>query len=409
MEQLLIYLFKSSCCIAITYAVFRTFLSRLTFFELNRAAILVLLAVSLIIPILNLPLATPLQSTSSYLFQNGINTQLNSSQLLFEEPESTTSFLGWLTTIYLIGFSFSLLILCYQLYLANKQINKSTVHQYGPYQLAIHPSYQYSSFFNYIFLPKLPDNNPEIKQALMHECIHVDKLHSLDVLFLALCKTVFWFHPFIYLLDKNLKENHEFEADKIVSGHYTKSQYSRLLVELAANNKTLALMHNFNYSPIKKRIIMMNKKQSKSMQKVRFLLLVPIMAAMSLLFSFGNSADQSYKLSGTWIGTEMEFEQAAGPDIKAMIEGGKSLHVDGKLVLNKDSHYQIEDPEGNINGEGKWESTNGNSFTTTAENGETTNYKVVKLDRNQLVTEHQVQMETPKGEVKGKIVLYYKR
>jgi hypothetical protein len=131
-----------------------------------------------------------------------------------------------------------------------------------------------------------------------------------------------------------------------------------------------------------------------------------IMAGSLTNLSFAQTAAD---LAGSWKGTEFSFQQLKGPDISAMIEGGKSLHIGGMLALNDNMTYQIKDPQGTVNGKGKWILEKEGFFTTYEPGGEKTEYQIVTLDQSTLVTKHKVAMETPDGAVEGEIMLTYKK
>lgn len=128
-----------------------------------------------------------------------------------------------------------------------------------------------------------------------------------------------------------------------------------------------------------------------------------------ILFAFDNVNQNSIALTGTWTGISFSFRQIKGPDISAMIEGGKALHIGGKLILKPDFTYLIKDPQGNTNGEGIWKNNDRKSFTTTDSGGEQTTYEILTLDENKLITKHRVATNTPDGEVEGEITLGYKK
>ncbi len=154
---------------------------------------------------------------------------------------------------------------------------------------------------------------------------------------------------------------------------------------------------------------MIDKPKLQRLLNGRFLPLFLVLA-MTIAFSSFNSANQKGPgLVATWTGTEFNFKQTKGPDISAMIEGGKALHIGGQLSLTKDGSYTISDPEGKVNGRGTWEMKNSKSFSTTDEHGETTVYEILTLKDNMLVTQHKVSMDIPDGKVEGVITLTYKR
>ena len=70
------------------------------------------------------------------------------------------------------------------------------------------------SFFRSMYLPVNLKGNPHLNEIIHHEQIHINSFHSIDIILTQLIQTVFWFNPFIPLIEKALREIHEFEADK---------------------------------------------------------------------------------------------------------------------------------------------------------------------------------------------------
>jgi hypothetical protein len=219
-------------------------------------------------------------------------------------------------------------------------------------------------------------------------------------------KSVFWFSPFLYLLEKSLKEVHEYQADSEVVETCEAIAYSRLLVESICISRT-DFIPSFNQFQTKKRIVMMNKPKSNTGKKRRFLIALPLILTMLVLFSCQMGGGEK-ELVGTWTGSNFIVEVPDGSNLDGLIEGGRSLHIDGKLMLNDDNTYQIQDPSGAVNGKGVWERDD-KVLRTTDEQANVVEYQVLQLDESTLVTEHSFNIETPVGVVSGNIVLTYKR
>lgn len=113
-------------------------------------------------------------------------------------------------------------------------------------------------------------------------------------------------------------------------------------------------------------------------------------------------------LIGTWEGTDFDFEQSEGPDLSAMIDGGKELHINGQLILEEAGTYIITAAGGMINGKGTWEIKSG-MLIMLDENGNEIMNTIEDLSGNELVTSNEVAMETPLGNIAGKITLKYSR
>jgi beta-lactamase regulating signal transducer with metallopeptidase domain len=160
------------------------------------------------------------------------------------------------------------------------------------------------SFFNYLFIGTKTTGSETI---INHELVHIRQKHSFDVLFMELLRIINWFNPVIYLMQASLKTVHEYLADEQTARGTDALTYSSFLVNNAYGLDGLSVTHSFfNYNLLKKRIIMLNKKRSGNLARLKYLLAVPIFGAMlcasTLVFSknyslidvapkFGKTAD----------------------------------------------------------------------------------------------------------------------
>ena len=98
------------------------------------------------------------------------------------------------------------------------------------------------------------------RASMHHELSHIKLLHPLDLMFILLCTVV---NPVCWLVMKEIKVVHEYEADDEVINHYhiRSRDYQRLLIQRTVGAEAYALACSFNLN-IKKRIMMMKKKQS---------------------------------------------------------------------------------------------------------------------------------------------------
>ncbi len=56
--------------------------------------------------------------------------------------------------------------------------------------------------------------NPD--EIVLHEKMHIHQKHNIDVFFSELFLAVHWFNPMVWLLCRDLREIHEYEADNAV-------------------------------------------------------------------------------------------------------------------------------------------------------------------------------------------------
>ena len=111
---------------------------------------------------------------------------------------------------------------------------------------------------------------------------------------------------------------------------------------------------------------------------------------------------------GTWTGTDFSFEQTEGPDLADLVKGGEQLHINGKLILEETGTYIISTADDVINGKGTWE-IKGDEFTMIDEQDNEVVYEIIDLSKAEMTTLHEVKMETPLGNLAGKITLTYKK
>ncbi|MDN3687562.1 M56 family metallopeptidase [Cyclobacterium jeungdonense] len=397
---------KANIVLLIGALVYAILLSRLTFYSWNRFVLLGVIVVSLLLPFLNLPL--PGQSHYAIAWQKWEATPaLTLSSPSLSSQESNGIGTVFLYT-YIAGCIFMLMQLGRQLFKLRKMITTGDCVSEGPLTLVRQSRIGYASFFHYIFIPE-DDLEPIFsRQALLHERTHAVQGHSWDILLIEFVKVLFWFNPAIYVLNHYIKLVHEYQADQVVLKEFPKIPYARNLVNMISGRTEYALIHYLNFPILKNRLKMMNTSESKSIQKARFLLLLPLALLMAALFSFMEQTDQESGIAGDWKGAAFSYEQISGPDISAMISGGETLHVGGRFLLQSDGSYQIFDPQGNQNGKGNWSMKEG-VLTTEASDQSVQVYQVVELNENNLVTRHFVKMDTPEGEVSGKIKLTYQR
>ena len=124
-------------------------------------------------------------------------------------------------------------------------------------------------------------------QILLHEKIHIEQKHTIDLL-LAEAVIIFqWFNPFAWQWRKALESNLEFLTDSEMLQQETveKESYQFSQLKVAAPHFPLSLTTNYNQSLIKKRIIMMNSKKSNVNTTWKYFFLLPLLVLFACLFN----------------------------------------------------------------------------------------------------------------------------
>ena len=152
------------------------------------------------------------------------------------------------------------------------------------------------SFFNWIFIHPEMHRKEELKEILAHEQIHVRQHHSFDILLAELSCAVCWFNPMAWMLKKEIHSNLEFLVDhRVVKDGADARSYQYHLLRMAHQPVQTALANQFNTSPLKKRIRMLNAKQSPKVKLVAYTLMLPL--ALLLLVA-NNAGAMTEQMSG---------------------------------------------------------------------------------------------------------------
>jgi hypothetical protein len=178
-----------------------------------------------------------------------------------------------LISIYILGLVLSFTKLVREILSLDKIIKKSTKFLYKntPLFLTNKKTNPYS-FLGFIIMNKKEFENHGLSSLVFeHEKIHIQQKHSLDNIFLEIIKSIFWFNPFYYLLEKEIKLNHECLADNITIQKFPnkKGEYQRLILNMSQETCP-NLVSGLSFAQTKQRFILMNRPVKNSK---RFLIL----------------------------------------------------------------------------------------------------------------------------------------
>src|ERR1035437_5684207 len=278
MSPLFVYLLKASATVFILWVFYFLCLRRLTFHKLNRYFFITGMMVSFLWPLLPLEdwfFKAPQISQVVYI-------PVSAFMLQFKPEPPTFGIAQFLKICYIGGVLFMLVRLGIQIFSLRNIFKRSEKQVIQDVDVrVVKEKINPFSFFGQIFLNPLNHNATELEAIIEHEKVHNHRAHSIDILLSELVKIVLWFNPFSWLFCKVVKENIEFEVDRILlhQGIDCKTyQYSLLKLSTIKNQNPIT--NHFNLSNLKIRIIMMNKKQSSRYGLATYALIIPI-----LLFS----------------------------------------------------------------------------------------------------------------------------
>ncbi len=296
----MVYFLKINVAIALFYAFYRLFFYKDTFFAWRRTALLCFFAVSTAVPLLDIQhwiVQQEPMAAMADLYAAVVLPELT----LTPQPETDWRQLmadGIVVAYWLVA---ALLALRFLVQLAGivrlarrcptQKIDGTTVHLLpraeGPF-----------SFFRWIFVCPDAHTGDELHEILTHERTHARQWHSIDVLTGELACIVCWFNPFAWLMKREIRTNLEYMADEKVleTGHDSRT-YQYHLLGLSHHKAAATIYNSFNVLPLKKRIIMMNKRRTRAIGRTKYLMFLPLAALLMIVSNIEAVARATQKIT----------------------------------------------------------------------------------------------------------------
>lgn len=291
----MLYLLQVNVGLILFYALYKLVCTRDTFFRSRRFILIVSLVLPFILPFIDV--REWLESRDRMIMLTHFDYSAVLPEIVVGSEAAETGnrvfvLSEWIGYLYLAGVLVLLVRLAVQAFslyrlivrMPEKEINGVRVKCLND------PSGGPFSFFGSIFMNPAAVKEDEISEILTHEMAHVKQHHSVDVLLAEMVSICCWMNPFAWLLKREVRLNLEFLADrKVMEAGFATKSYQYHLLGLAYNHK-YGLSNNFNFSHLKQRIIMMNKKKSNAAGHIKYALFV--LPAFALLVAGNISCSQ---------------------------------------------------------------------------------------------------------------------
>ncbi len=367
----MIYILKSAIILALLYSCYIVFLSHDTFHRFKRFILHAILLLAFLLPACRFTTHNPLALSPTvqqiYLLSEKMeekqtqyaeqkegaipsDASLMGSQLTEQKTLSPSDVLWW---IYIGGFVFFLLYHLKNLASVSRQIRGGLrlKDRQGNTLVVKAGDFAPFSFLRWIVI-NLSDYEKNKESILLHEQAHIHFGHSYDIMLLQLAKLFQWFNPFIYLMEREMKAVHEYEADEEVIHQGIDAQtYQLLIVSKAVGGRLQTLANNFNHSLIKSRIMMMNKKPTPKAAILKSFCLLPVAAFSLMAFAPVESTDTptdppttGYKYSFAKVDS-LEFDES-----KPMPVSADHRYMMAQYWLEKNMQYPEEAKQRGIGG-----------------------------------------------------------
>ncbi len=335
--MILPYIVNVALILATCLVFYKLLLRRETFYKVNRYMLITCLAISFALPLLQVPQqfslrksessqsavvtretsnvkretsnqvtvgsksngtpseqpAKPTTTKTSSTETNSINLTTPSAAEGLPKAQHDSRFtfdklMTWLFWFYWFGVAVFAISFLFQVVLLLWRAYRNPVIIDGKYRIVeVSGDKAPCSFGNNIFI------NPEkyewdtYNQILLHEKIHIEEKHTVDIVLAELVLIFQWFNPFAWIYRREMESNLEFLTDDQLMQHnkVEKKSYQLSLMKVSAPHFPLSLTTNYNQSILKKRIAMMNSKRSNLHTAWKYFFLLPVLAFLACLLN----------------------------------------------------------------------------------------------------------------------------
>ena len=280
MGDLLVYILKSSLCLAVFYLFYKTMLSRETLHKFNRIVLLSLFLISLILPFIEISFQKETPYTGLSLNLETLLAMAQDAGTGEEAANPANNWVLYLVVAYLSGVVFSVIKVGFSFFKMFSLLKSGGTRRElieNNVRLIIHKRASAPfSWMKYIAISE-KDYSESGKEIITHELAHISRKHSIDLLLAESVKIIHWFNPAAYLLKQELQNIHEYEADEaVINKGIDAKQYQLLLIKKAVGDRLYTIANSFNHSKLKNRITMISKKKSPKWAAVKAMFLLPL-------------------------------------------------------------------------------------------------------------------------------------
>ena len=363
MGTFLVYILKSSVCLALFYLFYRLLLSKETFHRFNRLALLGVLVLSCAVPFVEVTVQEPSEMAQPFL---------SLEEMVVMEPivalDETPMYFPWKELMLLAYVGGILFFLVRHLWSLGRMVRLLRTSRREKLEGGIVLFVHKEKVAPFSWMKMIAVSEEDLKEngqaILTHERAHIHNRHSWDLLLAEVCIFVQWFNPAAWLLKQELQTIHEYEADEwVIENGIDAKTYQLLIIKKAVGARLYSIANSFNHSSLKKRITMMIKKKSNPWARLKYLYVLPLAAVTVAAFarpevsnkldeissvkvndltsivkaeevkSMENSSDEKFKVSGTVLAADTKIPVMGASVIIRGTTNGTLTDLDGKFTL----------------------------------------------------------------------------
>ena len=391
------YILHAGVILAGCLVFYKLLLHKETFYKLNRFILLGCLIVSFLLPMLRVPQQWSFRKSERNSAIENADLSLYSALAIPDEKQASKAVITddgsskrtiqqatrGLVLLYWFGvaaFGFNFLLQIFSLYY--KAYSRPVI-QDGRFRIVeLAGDKAPCSFGNNIFINPEKYDWETYNQILLHEKIHIEQGHTIDIVLAEIILVFQWFNPFAWLYRKELESNLEFLTDDqlLHNPDVERTSYQMSLLKVSAPHFPLSVTTNYNQSLLKKRLLMMNTKRSNVHTAWKYFFLLPLLVLFVCLFNepmaVGQSGNASKKdkpqeaskshgmdTEGAWFATikndKISFQFKKDDDDQSNNSTTFLLSEFKDLPREKSGSFSVTRDAGTMNFTGKFEGNTG--------------------------------------------------
>lgn len=306
MAAFIIYIIRWAIVLTLLYSLFGLFLKRETLHGFNRIVLLAILVASMVLPLCQIEtgrknIVTQSREKIEYQIANVQNPLSDDiKRITITNPDNgvkythipirddVNAYILIAIVIYLTG-----LLACWLRYFWQLSALLILIHRSkrmdveelpkGVHAL-VHPDIKTPCSWMCWMLLNPTDIN--VRPIIKHELSHIRLGHSWDILLCEFTCRMLWFVPFVWMLRQDLRDVHEYQADRrVLQGGIKDEEYQLLLIKKATSTGLQPVVNALNQSPIKRRFKMMYRKPSRRWVALKATYLLPLSALALVAFA----------------------------------------------------------------------------------------------------------------------------
>lgn len=398
LHAFVLYSLRTALCLALFYLFFKWVLSRDTLHRLNRVVLLTAVVVAFLLPVCRVTIIEVVPAPEPI----AMTDELSMEEIVATLPDDGIAWQQVVGALFLLA----MVVMVGRMALATfsvwrtigrlKRSAEEVREVEGATIIVASEELSPFSWGRYIVL-SARDAAENGEAILSHELAHIRLGHTWDLVLFDLLMVGQWFNPAMWLLRRELRAIHEYEADRaVIALGVDPRSYQLLLIKKAVGERWCSVANSLNHSNLKNRITMMLQKRTSRWAAAKSLLLLPLVG-----LAVGAFAETRYLYAEDKDSAKNQISQPAEEGLlKLRLTDEKGAPIVGAVVVKAGTNEGIcTDPEGR----GTLKVKAGDKLICSMIGKETLHYTVEQLPTEELT----LQLKTEVVEIDELVVVGY--